>query len=49
MKREGGGKTTKQEIEEVNLLSHLTCKQIVEGLGPSSKTVKLIAHQKQGW
>ena len=30
-------------------LSQMTCKQIIEGLGPAAKTVKLIAHQKQGW
>ena len=43
-------KLSRHRGQEPNLLlSQMTCKQIIEGLGPSAKTVKLVAHQKQGW
>ena len=29
--------------------SQMTCKKIVEGLGPNEKRVKLIAYEKHGW
>jgi hypothetical protein len=29
--------------------SQMTCKKIVDGLGPDEKIVKLVAYQKHGW
>ena len=46
--KDSGGSTSGEDTDDF-LLSQMTCKQIIEGLGPSAKTVKLVAHQKQGW